>query len=415
MIGYKLSPKDLKLVVGPDIRPLPTGYWISANHTKENRNPLGFAVTQGKIFGAPSPGNPVFVVWADGKPGILDTFQIADGGSVRLALEGTARLLRNGSLEPGIASVALMPRSGIGIMDDKVIHFYSQSSSLRGFALAMKALGCRDAMQTSYTDRTAVWEKDKILAGSLPVVSLLGADTYERIPHPVVLWDPGHGGADPGALSGGLLSNTEQFYNLRYGIYAATHLAQTYGATSLLTRWTDESLSLEDRVEMANALRADVFVSCHNNAAGGKGFESFRDIDPDIPALLVEEARLQAKVHEAIGDKVLSKYGERDRGLKQADFYVLRNTLMPAVLLEGAFMDHPEDAKLLATPAYLRDLGVAAAVGVAAYLGLTPKAEQPPEIPRTGYVVEIEAENLEDAEAIRRVLSQQYTVRIVQK
>ncbi|MDQ7790208.1 MAG: N-acetylmuramoyl-L-alanine amidase [Clostridia bacterium] len=202
-----------------------------------------------------------------------------------------------------------------------------------------------------------------------------------------VVVDPGHGGSDPGAV--GLVVEKEKALAIAL---ATRNRLQEYGLKVLMTRSDDSAVSLAERVAVANKAGAKVFLSIHINAGGGTGFESYR-----FPGS-VEGAKLQAAIHKALipvlADSVtehgiltataleaepvdipLSLSGDtleawiRDRGQKEARWYVLANTKMPGVLCECLFVDHPDDAKLLKDPAFLKKLGAAIADGVANYLG----------------------------------------------
>lgn len=109
------------------------------------------------------------------------------------------------------------------------------------------------------------------------------------------------------------------------------------------SRTTDKFVSLGQRVKMANNANADVFVSIHVNSAtsSARGFEVFSHRGS------VRGKRLATSVYDAV-IKNKSLYASA-RGLKTANFYVLRHTRMAAVLVETAFISNPHDAKILKT------------------------------------------------------------------
>lgn len=99
--------------------------------------------------------------------------------------------------------------------------------------------------------------------------------------------------------------------------------------------------TLDERSAFANSAGADLFVSIHINAGGGHGYESH--IHPNASGATLAIA-------ESIHTTLASWYGERghfDRGLKRSNFAVLRETKMPAILLENLFIDNAEDAAFL--------------------------------------------------------------------
>ncbi|MGL4819868.1 MAG: N-acetylmuramoyl-L-alanine amidase, partial [Bacilli bacterium] len=155
-----------------------------------------------------------------------------------------------------------------------------------------------------------------------------------------IVLDPGHGGKDPGAVG---TANGASLYEkdvvLFIAKYAEDYLETYYQVTSgevTKTRSNDESVSLEARSNYANGQNADCFVSLHMNASTDRsvrGFESYRYLQTDQRTL-----DLQSLLHVHTMD-ALAEYGiVIDRGMKRADFHVLRETNMPACLLEIGFI-----------------------------------------------------------------------------
>ncbi|KXG78398.1 Sporulation-specific N-acetylmuramoyl-L-alanine amidase [Fervidicola ferrireducens] len=155
-----------------------------------------------------------------------------------------------------------------------------------------------------------------------------------------VVIDPGHGGHDPGAVANSL---RESDITLDLALKVAQELEQL-GFDVRLTREDDRYISLEGRAALANQWDADLFVSLHCNAASNpaaRGFESY--IYSRAQSSTRELAR---KIHERLA-AFLYQFGVPDRGIKEANFYVLRETKSPATLLECLFITNSEDAKLL--------------------------------------------------------------------
>lgn len=182
----------------------------------------------------------------------------------------------------------------------------------------------------------------------------------------VIVIDPGHGGIDPGAMANGLL---EKNLNLDICRRLVEKLAP-YEADIILTRDSDTSVNLKTRAEIANLAAADFFLSIHCNAGGGEGFESYVHIAAPATTLGIREI-----LHREVARFFLER-NIADRGMKAADFAVLRLSKMPAVLLELLFVDHPRDAELLQSGVFLNSLAAAAAQGVAAALNLDLKQDQ---------------------------------------
>lgn len=187
-----------------------------------------------------------------------------------------------------------------------------------------------------------------------------------------VALDPGHGGNDNGAVK----YVTEDKVNLVMGLACRDYL-EAHGVEILMSRTADTANSLRAFCEKANAWGADLAVSIHNNAGGGDGFEAYHHHGGGKGKTLA--ANIEAEV---------KKIGQNSRGLKtkidengQDYFGFIRLTNMPAVILEGAFVDNKKDAAQIDTAAEQRAFGYAYARGILKTLGLkdkgyTPKATQ---------------------------------------
>lgn len=181
--------------------------------------------------------------------------------------------------------------------------------------------------------------------------------------------DPGHGGSDPGAMGGGLIEKV-------WALFVALELARllrSEGHTVRLSRTSDATVGLNARSADANRWGADLFISIHFNAGGGFGWEDFIFNGRVSKATM----RLQRDIHSAI-KPMLTKHGLRNRGMKSANFSVLRQTIAPAILVEGGFVD-TSDRKVLAKTSYQKDVALGIANGVQKYLGLSAIATAKPE------------------------------------
>ncbi|SDI86294.1 N-acetylmuramoyl-L-alanine amidase [Natribacillus halophilus] len=180
--------------------------------------------------------------------------------------------------------------------------------------------------------------------------------------------DPGHGGNDTGATGNGL---AEKDIVLDIGYQMSVYLRQNYeGMYRRMSRTDDTSVSLQARTDNANNWGADVFISIHANAFNGnaRGFETY--IHNSIPT---GANNLQADMHPQILNEMLGYDASiPDRGQQSANFHVLRETQMTAILTENLFIDHAADAELLQDPAFISAVAAAHAEAVADYLGLTP-------------------------------------------
>lgn len=171
----------------------------------------------------------------------------------------------------------------------------------------------------------------------------------------VVVLDPGHGGNDPGATVG---ETYEKDINLAVALLVQEQLAGKENVVVAMTRTEDIFISLSDRAAYANGEKADLFVSIHANALdNNKDYSGiFTFYHPNKGA-----SKQPAKL---IQDAAASATGAIDRGVRSEDYAVLRETEMPAVLLETGFMTCPAELSLLVDANYQYQLAVGIAQGI---------------------------------------------------
>lgn len=173
-----------------------------------------------------------------------------------------------------------------------------------------------------------------------------------------VVIDPGHGGRDPGAVGIGGLQEKVVVNDIAPRV--ATILRQQ-GVNVVMTRTSDIEVDLEPRVATAERANASIFVSIHANAISMSrpdvnGLETFYASDAG--------QRLANTVHAT----VLRAMSMRDRRVRSARFYVIRQTSMPAILIETGFVTGAEDAPNLANPAWREQMAAAIAQGILIHL-----------------------------------------------
>ncbi len=176
-----------------------------------------------------------------------------------------------------------------------------------------------------------------------------------------IMIDPGHGGKDTGAL--GLMGTqfSEKHINLETSMALQRRL-EALGATVVMTRVDDQYFSLQERLRMSLALKPDMFISMHadsvnpnHNLSYVRGFSAHyqREIARDLANL----------VHDSVIDN-LQRY---DRKVRVNNFYVVRGTWAPSILLEAGFVPNPLEYEWLTTPALQDQYAAAIADGIVAF------------------------------------------------
>lgn len=196
----------------------------------------------------------------------------------------------------------------------------------------------------------------------------------------LIALDDGHGMKTSGKRSpifpsgSGLKSETGNFmheneFNRAVVKYLKEEL-ENNGFKTLLVAPTDEDTSLRERTNLANSKKADIYISVHANAVTGKwgtpkGVETFHHPKSS------NGKKLANLVHKYLvrGTK------QADRGVKTGDLHVLRETHMPAILVECGFMDNLEEAKLLLSDSFRRECAKEIAQGVCEYFGVPYKTK----------------------------------------
>lgn len=217
-----------------------------------------------------------------------------------------------------------------------------------------------------------------------------------------ILIDPGHGGKDPGAIgsisSGGKkITVQEKDIALTTSLELFMLLKNRYPDKQIqLTRSTDVYLTLEERVEKANTIdlkenEAIIYISIHANAAfdtKAKGFEVWylspgyrrsvlsesgvdKDLFPILNSMLEEEYTTESiLIAKFILDSLDSEVGSLspNRGIKEEEWFVVKNAHMPSVLVELGFVTNNEEVSLLNDKNYLRKTAFGIYNGINAFI-----------------------------------------------
>lgn len=177
---------------------------------------------------------------------------------------------------------------------------------------------------------------------------------------PLVVIDPGHGGADPGALGPGGTTEKAVCLELAHALQKALW-KKRYNA--VLTRSVDMDLLLAPRLAMIDKLKADLFISLHANSHTGPesfGTETyFRNAHSQHFATTIQE-------------QITALMSRPDRGVKQERLYVIRHPKVPSILVETGFISNPTEEKLLDAPAFQVEAAAAITAGVERYLAGVP-------------------------------------------
>lgn len=198
-----------------------------------------------------------------------------------------------------------------------------------------------------------------------------------------IVLDAGHGGHDPGAVANGL---KEKDITLAIVKHIGRMLGEYEGVEVHYTRTDDRFLELSERAAIANKLKADYFISIHINAGGGTGFESYVYNGNVSQATIAYQNVIHGEIMKAIG-------GVRDRGKKRANYAVLRETKMPALLTENLFIDNASDAAKLKSQEFILKIASGNVEGIVKAFGLKKKKEavKMPEQAKTQYDKEVDA------------------------
>ncbi len=202
-----------------------------------------------------------------------------------------------------------------------------------------------------------------------------------------ILIDPGHGGRDPGKQSKELRMD-EKYLTLDTARRLAALLREA-GFEVHLTRERDVFVELEDRSRRAAAIKADLFVSLHYNAAtatSASGIETYcltpaGQFSTNDPNNRGSTGALPGNRHDALNIRaayqvqraLIKRMEARDRGVRRARFGMLKDLSCPGILVEGGFMSNRSEMLRLSQESYRQRIAVAIAEGIGAYAAGLPR------------------------------------------
>ena len=176
---------------------------------------------------------------------------------------------------------------------------------------------------------------------------------------PRIIIDPGHGGHDPGTIGIGGFREKDVVLPISFDV---AEILRKQDIEVIMTRNTDDFISLEGRTDMANDVNADLFVSIHANAINLSR--------PDVNGLetYYYKSKNGRRLAEIIHWSILNGVNIDNRGIRQARFFVLRHSTMPAVLVEVGFLTGAVDSSRLKNPNHRRQMAEAIARGIVEYI-----------------------------------------------
>ena len=185
----------------------------------------------------------------------------------------------------------------------------------------------------------------------------------------------GHGGKDPGAVNGNM---REKDYTLPISLEIG-RILESKGVSAIQTRVDDTFVSLNNQAMIANKFEVDVFVSVHLNAADNslaRGVETY-----SMPGK-GEAAKLANSIQKSVDS---SGIFTTSRGVKTANFAVLRLTNMPAALVELGFITNKYDVQIIRDN--INPIALSVAIGILKYLHINPQIGGKKEEEMTGEVI----------------------------
>ena len=181
----------------------------------------------------------------------------------------------------------------------------------------------------------------------------------------LIVIDAGHGGHDTGTMS-----TSSNYVEKQLALDTALqlrHFLEEMGYKTKMTRTTDLFVPLSERAKFANEAKANLFVSVHYNHCPshephGIDIFTYKDVTPRI--------RESTKLAGQVSTHIVKYTGMHSRGVKQGNLAVVRETTMPAILVEAGFLSNPREREKLKDPSHRKAIAWGIAKGIDHYLGL---------------------------------------------
>lgn len=189
-----------------------------------------------------------------------------------------------------------------------------------------------------------------------------------------IVLDAGHGYETAGKRTPDGMREYE--FNRVVASYAKQMLEGYENVEVFFTHSDDRDVPLSERTNKANLLKVDIFVSIHANAYGSGGWNDVNGIETYV---YVTKPKESYEVAQVVQQKLVDLTDRINRGVKTANFHVLRETSMTAILCECGFMTNREEAGLLKSDQYRKTCAQAIVNGLVEYYGLQKKPEPKPQ------------------------------------
>jgi N-acetylmuramoyl-L-alanine amidase len=212
--------------------------------------------------------------------------------------------------------------------------------------------------RVTVTSQSGDWVFIKgVLTGYVHSAYLTFDGTSGTLKGQTIVIDAGHGAKDPGAVANGL---KEKDVVLDVALRVQKKLTDA-GARVVMTRSTDVFLELEERAAIANQSGGSAFVSIHANAAASTAYGTETYYNSEYQ----KEKSLELATN--IQSNMIKTLGTRDRGVKEAGFYVIKYTRVPSVLVELGFITNSDEAARMATSTFREQAASAIVEGLKQY------------------------------------------------
>ncbi|MFI0434130.1 MAG: N-acetylmuramoyl-L-alanine amidase [Parachlamydiaceae bacterium] len=189
--------------------------------------------------------------------------------------------------------------------------------------------------------------------------------------HITIMVDPGHGGHDIGTQSISKPRYQEKSLNLVTAKFVRDFL-EHLGYQVIMTREEDKFVSLDKRAKMANELKPTVYVSIHYNSAPiatAQGIEVFFYQSKDEKNKKEKERVVKSRrLAHSVLKNIVCETQAKSRGVKHGNYLVIRETAVPAILVEGGFVTNESEMQNLKDPVYLKRLAWGIVCGIEEYL-----------------------------------------------